>query len=99
MWDSGILSHMPEEQTLFTELSHGITPERAAAWTSTGVTDWAEESFHLAQRVVYGELPSASEGGPIALDPSYERAAEPVVMEQLEKAGARLAAMLNQTAR
>ena len=53
--------------------------------------DWANESHAIAQRIIYGELPHE----PGYLPSSYERAALPIVNEQLEKAGVRVAAVLN----
>ena len=51
--------------------------------------DWANESYRVARQVIYGQLPHE----PGALPEGYERAALPVVNEQLEKAGVRLAAV------
>jgi hypothetical protein len=44
-------------------------------------------------KVVYGKLPKAA--SPIKMTPEYEKAADPVIREQIERAGARLAAVLN----
>jgi hypothetical protein len=38
-------------------------------------------------------------GTPVPLDDEYENAAGPLIREQIEKAGARLAAVLNETLR
>jgi hypothetical protein len=72
-------------------LVKSITPDEIANWRGGWAADWANESHAVAQRVIYGELPH--ETG--YLPASYERTALPVVNEQLEKAGVRLAAVLN----
>jgi S1/P1 Nuclease len=51
---------------------------------------WANEAHDLATSSVYGELQHAG-----ALPDSYEAQALPIVNEQLERAGVRLAKVLN----
>jgi len=99
LWDTGLLAHMPEEDQLFATLSRAITPERKAEWSSGTVEQWSGESFQIAQRTVYGLLPPAGKGGQVEVGRSYQRMAEPVVELQLEKAGVRLAAVLNESVR
>jgi hypothetical protein len=50
------------------------------------------EGHRLAQRAAYGDLGSEN---PAPITAAYERQAEPVIELQLEKAGARLAYLLN----
>jgi hypothetical protein len=45
--------------------------------------------------VVYGRLPKAAAGAPVPIGAAYEKKADPLIREQLEKAGARLSAVLN----
>ena len=99
IWDSGILDHMPEEDSLFWTLSEAETPAHVTEWSGGTVAQWAEESFHLAQGTAYGLLPREQQDGLVSLPESYERAAQPVIELQLEKAGARLAAILNESVR
>ena len=63
------------------------------------VEEWAEQSHKAAQRVVYGKLPHAPAGEPVKVDAAYERMADPVIKNQIERAGARLAMVLNSTLR
>jgi hypothetical protein len=98
VWDSGILDHMADEDSLFHTLSEAETPTHLKEWSGGTVEQWAEESFHLAQTTVYSLLPHAQDGF-VSLPESYERAGEPVIELQLEKAGARLAATLNESVR
>ena len=48
---------------------------------------------------VYGKLPKQPKptAPPVAITAAYERKADPVVAQQIEKAGVRLASLLNQT--
>ena len=48
---------------------------------------------------MYGKLPKAPAGGQVTVDAAYERLAGPVIKDQIEKAGARLAMVLNTTLR
>jgi len=98
LWDSGLLSHMPQEDVLFHTLSQVITPARIAEWSSGTVDQWCTESFHVAETTVYGLLPRGRPHARLILGESYRRTAEPVVELQIEKAGVRLAAILNESA-
>jgi S1/P1 Nuclease len=71
-------------------------------WAKGTVEQWAEESRQAAVDVTYGKLPVKPVAGtpnatPIPLDAAYEKAAGPLIREQIEKAGDRLARVLNQT--
>jgi hypothetical protein len=61
---------------------------------------WASESNNLARNVAYqyaGFACDAVPGNPVVLDAGYQEEAEAIVRERLLLAGARLAALLNQT--
>jgi hypothetical protein len=98
LWDSGLLRTMPAEDQLFATLNQAITADRVTEWSSGTVEQWAGESFQAAKTTVYGPLPTTEKGQPVPLGEGYERIAEPVLEQQLEKAGVRLAAILNRTA-
>ena len=91
LWDSALLERMPPEDQLFVILSHAITPGEKAEWSRGTVEEWAGESLAAARLVVYGDLPATRR-----LGAAYEHDAEPVIERQLEKAGVRLAAILNE---
>ncbi len=95
LWDTGLFRTLPGEDDLLAMLLQAITPDRAAAWWSGSPEDWANESFAAAQNIAYGLLPTVATGETVHLGPEYELAAQPAVEEQLEKAGFRLAAILN----
>ena len=99
VWDSGLLGRMGKEDELFAQFSRDLTDKRAKKWGKGTVEEWAEQSHKAAQKVVYGKLPKAPAGGEIKVDAAYERLADAVIKDQIEKAGARLAALLNATLR
>ncbi|HEY6273763.1 MAG TPA: S1/P1 nuclease [Terriglobales bacterium] len=93
VWDTGLLEDIgrnPEE--LAAELEAKITPQDRAEWMKGSMEDWVLEGHRLAQRVAYGDLGSEN---PASITPAYERQADPVIETQLEKAGVRLAYLLN----
>jgi hypothetical protein len=98
VWDSGLLSRLAPADELFPALSEESMRQRKK-WRKGTVEQWAEQSHQAAQKVVYGLLPKVPAGTPIPLDAEYEKIAGPLVREQIEKAGARLAAVLNKTLR
>jgi len=95
-WDSGMLARIGSEEQLFSALSEE-SGRRAKKWRRGTVEDWAEESHQAAQRKVYGGLPKAPPDTPVELGARYEKMANPLIRKQLEKAGARLARLLNET--
>jgi hypothetical protein len=93
VWDTGILAPAVrgDERAYALRLAHAISPRYISKWRDGSAADWANESHAVAQRTIYGELPHNAG----YLPDSYERVALPIANEQLEKAGIRLAAVLN----
>jgi nuclease S1 len=94
-WDIGLVARMGKEEELFPVLLKEAR-EHAGKWSGGTPAQWADEAHQWAVKVAYGKLPKAPEGGIIALGADYQQAAEPVVREQIEKAGDRLARVLNE---
>jgi hypothetical protein len=94
VWDSGLLGRMGSQDRLFGRL---LTESvgHAKKWSKGTVEDWAEEAHKAAQKVVYGRLPKVAAGTPVPIGAPYEKKADPLIRAQIEKAGARLAAVLN----
>ena len=67
-------------------------------WQAGSASTWARESWELSRKVAYGE-PSATRcsvpGSDVDVGERYVSAAVPVVQIQLERAGVRLAVLLN----
>ncbi|MGO9228127.1 MAG: S1/P1 nuclease [Bryobacteraceae bacterium] len=98
LWDSGLLGRMGKEDELFATWSAASARHRKKFAKGT-VGDWAEQAHKLAQQVVYAKLPRTAPGAPIEIGADYERRADGVIELQIERAGARLAAVLNQDLR
>jgi S1/P1 Nuclease. len=95
-WDSVFVAELdPDAAQLARRLNAQISAADVAHWSQGTPTDWAWASYHLAVRVAYGELPPPGPDGVHQLGPAYDAAARKVVAEQLEKAGVRLAWLLN----
>ena len=95
VWDTGLLEHIdrnPEE--LAAELEAKITPQDRAEWAKGAIEDWVLEGHQLARSVAYGDLGNEN---PAPITSDYERHVNPVIELQLEKAGVRLACLLNES--
>lgn len=83
-------------------LDAGITPQQRARWAPADLSKnlllqsvhWAEQSHALARKVAYRDLPAHPAAG---WSKAYQAKAWPVVERQLQRAGIRLAAVLNST--
>jgi S1/P1 Nuclease len=83
-----------------TELMKTITPARIDGWTHSKPMDWANESFAIAEqaRTEYCIRQGAScdhPPGKVQIDAAYVLANAPIIREQLQKAGVRLAHLLD----
>jgi S1/P1 Nuclease len=94
IWGTGLLEHINRNpEALAAELESRITPQDREKWVRDSIEDWALEGHRLAQSVAYGDLGNEN---PAAITPAYEQQADPVIELQLEKAGVRLAYVLDQ---
>jgi hypothetical protein len=75
------------------QLNSRITPEQAKDWAGGSVADWAWESHQQAVAHAYAGIPI--QGMPVYLSPQYVAENREVVETQLERAGIRLAVVLN----
>jgi hypothetical protein len=93
VWDTGLLQHITRDpEALAAELESRITQQERAEWAKGTLEDWVMEGHRFAQTVAYGDLGSEN---PAPITAAYERQAEPAIELQLEKAGVRLAYLLN----
>jgi S1/P1 Nuclease len=97
VWDSGLLGRMGTEDEMFARLNAELTRGRAKKWGRGSVESWADQIHKTAQKTTYGKLPKAPAGGQIQVNAEYVREADPLIQTELEKAGARLAFVLNTT--
>lgn len=96
VWDTGLLRLIIAKRRIADvaeELDKKITPREMQTWSRGTPTDWANESHAVAAKVVYAGIPT--DGPPPRLDQKYVDRANPVLTEQIEKGGIRLATILN----
>lgn len=91
VWDVSLIARRKIHWKRYAdELYRAIEREQRRAWSkSLDPSDWATESFHLAERYAYA-IPDDAR-----LEQAYYDRVMPVVDERLAQAGVRLAAMLN----
>lgn len=97
-WDTIVVRELGDNpDALAAELEAEITPALAASWTQGDVSHWAEQTHALAVSTAYSFHTSPRcerDDPPVELPKGYDAAARPVARLQLERAGVRLAAML-----
>jgi hypothetical protein len=87
-----------DPQAAASKLEAQITPADRAAWTQGDARTWAMESYGVARSVVYSFNPPpgcAAGQAPVALPDGYADKATVAAEVQLQKAGVRLAWVLN----
>jgi hypothetical protein len=99
-WDTVFVERLGTDAAeVADKLIHEISPEDRHRWSSGTAADWARQSFALARIHAYGKLPRISAdpvtGGARELGASYEADAEKTAAMQLQRAGLRLARLLN----
>ena len=96
-WDTEFVQRLGTDPgTVAQQLIAATTDSQVHAWSQGTVEDWAQESFGIARDHVYGLLPTLGSNGKYALTAAYVDDASQVVPVQLQKAGVRLAFILNQ---
>ncbi len=99
-WDVAFVLRLgTSEAQIAQQLLAKMTPAQRAAWSSGTPSDWAMESFEVAKRRAYGELPTASSPDHYELTSAYVSDATTAVAQQLSRAGVRLAYVLNDSLR
>jgi S1/P1 Nuclease len=97
VWDTGLVERIDRNpQALARELECRITEEDRAAWVEGRIEDWVMEGHALAGSVAYRNLGTEN---PAPITAAYEKEADPIIEIQLEKAGVRLAHLLNEALR
>jgi hypothetical protein len=83
-----------------TELMTTIAPAKVESWTRSAPMDWANESFALAelaqtQYCIRQGTSCDHPSGKVTIDAAYVVANTPIIRERLQKAGVRLAHLLD----
>jgi len=95
-WDTVFVAALGTDATAVAErLIAEISPEDRRRWREGSPRDWAWESYAIARRRVYGELPAPDAAGRYDLSPQYVADATAIERVQLERAGIRLGQLLN----
>lgn len=101
-WDTAVLAPLGDDPSVIAKtLEADITPDEAKAWAAGTADAWAQESFEAARSAAYTiGSPSGCESdrAPIALSVDNQKQALSVARKQLEKAGIRMAWVLNSAA-
>jgi hypothetical protein len=93
VWDTLLIERIdPDTESYAKRLDDALTDSNITAFENGTVEDWALESHAVAQKVAYGALHA---GETLELGAGYLQTAAPVVDLQLQKAGIRLASILN----
>jgi S1/P1 Nuclease len=99
-WDNGAVEALGRRaDTVAATLNSRITPAEMNQWEKGDARAWALESFQLSRKDAYAlpARPACADHGSVALTAAYETAAVNDAALQLQKAGVRLAAALNQS--
>jgi hypothetical protein len=95
-WDTLILLNRKKSMRIadYANALHArISRRQAKEWAQGSPLDWANESHQIAVEKVYKDVPAG--GDPPKLDQAYVSRSADVIDQQLQKAGVRLAMVLN----
>lgn len=103
VWDSEFVKltlRGSSEREFAQQLLNRYRNKEMREWQKTDIRDWMNESYELSKSVTYAKLPSFVcrepwTATPIELPQAYVNSALDVIPQQLAKAGARVAAVLN----
>lgn len=97
-WDVGAVEALGNSAAVIAaQLDARITPGELRAWSQGNAKGWAMESFELGRKDVYSLAfrPGCDDHETVALTTEYETTASQDAGLQLEKAGVRMATVLN----
>jgi hypothetical protein len=98
-WDTGVVGQLgSSSEEIAAKLDASITPKQFKTWSAGDPRQWAMESYAVAEKTVYA-LPRHgtcdAPGEPVSLSEAYQTKARDEAARQLQKAGVRLAYVLN----
>jgi hypothetical protein len=97
-WDVGAVTALGRSAPeIAARLDADITHDDLTAWTKGDARTWAQESFALGQKDAYAlaDRPTCQSPGSTALTTDYQSQAQKDAALQIEKAGVRIAGLLN----
>lgn len=97
VWDTAVVEALGDpEVSVAARLASKIKQSDRESWSQGTVKFWANETWTVAKRAIYGSFPgSGAIDAPIILPSSYANGQTAVVALQLQRAGVRLASVLN----
>jgi mono/diheme cytochrome c family protein len=96
-WETALVRRLGSDRdAVVKELIAGLTPEKVAMWGGQVTHIWALEAHQLAVDHAYGTMLSRFEDGRFVIPPQELDRGKEIVAVQLQKAGVRLAALLNE---
>jgi S1/P1 Nuclease len=101
-WDTPAVQALgPSADAIASQLDRQITASQVKTWSRGAPKDWAMEAFQVSQKVAYAlpVRPTCDARGSIQLTPAYKATVEKDAAMQLQRAGIRLAFVLNQALR
>jgi hypothetical protein len=90
LWDTKMLEHAGLSEAQLAQYFDKATPEQITKWQSDQQIMWAWESYQIGSQL-YAEI----EKNGTNIDDAYYKAHMPIVENRIEKAGIRLAGILN----
>ena len=97
-WDTGVVLALGgSANEIAAKLDAQIGPADIAAWGRGDAKSWAMESFLLSRKDAYAlpAKPTCNDRGSVGLSAAYQVTAQRDAAKQLEKAGVRMAILLN----
>jgi hypothetical protein len=101
-WDTGVVEALGSSaKDIAARLDSEITPAEVKAWSRGDARTWAMESFQISRRDTYKlpAQPTCNDHASVALPNAYLTVARRGAAMQLEKAGIRIAVLLNRALR
>jgi hypothetical protein len=97
-WDTGVVQALGgSAKAIAADLARRITSADVVAWSRGDPKSWAMESFGMARKDTYAlpSRPTCADHGAVELSAAYQAEARKDAALQLEKAGVRMAVLLN----
>jgi hypothetical protein len=95
IWDSDLIASAHRQQEAYVAALSRLPAPLARLQAGT-FADWASQTHQVARDVAYRDLPPPDSSGVVQLSDDYAVRCRPVMELQLQRAGARLARVLNE---
>ena len=96
IWDSDLIDALHRQQEAYVDALAKL-PDSVAHLQAGTAVDWANEAHQVARDVAYADLPPPDAAGVRQLDEKYAARCRPALEKQLQRAGLRLAHVLNES--